>query len=87
MNIVIQSMLIGITLNAFNNNNAHFRLCVTLTSKFSVDHDVQVLLWVSTDVSGDGVQADGGIVQRETHPRAIKPRQAPERKKTHQADR
>lgn len=59
-----------------------FILCVTLTCEFAVDHDVQVFLWVSADISGDGVQADGGILQEETHPRAVEPRQTPEEKKT-----
>ncbi len=59
--------------------NTNFTL---LTPDFAVDHDVQVFLRVSTDVSGDGVQADGGILQREARPRAIEPQQAPEEKKT-----
>lgn len=40
---------------------------LTLTCEFSIDHDIQVFLWVSTGVSGDGVQANGGIIQCETH--------------------
>lgn len=47
------------------------------TAEFAVHHDVQVLLGVGADVSGDGVQTDGGILERETHPRSIEPGQAP----------
>lgn len=36
---------------------------VTLTCEFSIDHDVQVFLWVGADVSGDGVETNGGILQ------------------------
>lgn len=54
-----------------------------LTPEFPVDHDVQVLLWVSTDVSGDGVQPDGGILQTETHPRTVEPGQTTEEKQKH----
>lgn len=49
----------------------------TLTCELSIDHDVQVLLGEIADVSGDGVEPDGGILQGETHPRAIEPGQTP----------
>lgn len=39
-----------------------------LTCEFPIDHDVQVFLWVGADISGDGVEADGGVLQGETHP-------------------
>lgn len=55
---------------------------VTLTCEFSVHHDVQVFLWVGADISGDGVEPNGGILQCETHPGAIEPGQTPEEKKT-----
>lgn len=48
-----------------------------LTCDFAVDHDVQVLLWVGADVSGDGMQADLGVVQRKTQTRAIEPGETP----------
>lgn len=55
---------------------------LTLTSEFSIDHDIQMFLWVSTDVSGDGVQANGGIIQCEAHSWAVEPWQTPGEQKT-----
>lgn len=54
---------------------------LSLTWEFSIDHDIQVFLWVSADVPGDGVETNGGILQRETHSWAIEPRQTPEEQK------
>lgn len=56
-------------------------LRVDLTADFAVDHDVQVFLRVSTDVSGNSMEADGGILQKETQPWTIKPWQTPTRNK------
>lgn len=56
--------------------------CVPLTSQFAVDHDVQVLLRVGADVSGDGVEADGRILQSEAQTGAIEPGQTPEGRNT-----